>query len=90
MLAEELVQHAHHAGRDAADLAGACRAAQVFCRLHALHADEEYTAAAVVVPGARYRDAAARLLARHAARARESVGDAAAFGLALAEWLGLH
>jgi hypothetical protein len=90
MLAEELVQHAQRRGRGAADLAGACCAARVLCRLHALHADPAYRDAAVVVPGATYRDDAAHLLSRHAARALDNARDAALYGLALAPWLNLQ
>jgi hypothetical protein len=90
MLAEELVQSACRRGGPADDLAAACAAARVFCRLQALHGDEAYVRAAVIAPHAEYGADAARLLARHGPRALETARGAAAYGLALAEWLGLH
>ena len=90
MLAEELVQSACRRGGPADDLAAACAAARVFCRLQALHGDEAYVRAAVIAPHAEYGANAARLLARHGPGALETARGAAAYGLALAQWLGLH
>ena len=66
------------------------RAARVLCRLAALHRDEEYLGAAVIARDADYRGDAGRLLDEHAARAVETPRAAALYGLALAQWLGLH
>ena len=94
MLAEELVQTAlrrHETTADpVGDAASACRAAGVLCRLAALHADAEYVQAAVITPGADYRADGARLLTAHVARALDTTRAAALYGLALAQWLGLH
>ena len=91
MLAEELVQTERRRGF--ASVGGAeagCRAARVLCRLAALHRDEEYLSAAVIAPDADYRGDATRLLDEYAARAVETPRAAALYGLALAQWLGLH
>jgi hypothetical protein len=59
----------------------------VFCRLAALHADEEYRGAAVIAPDADYRNDAARLLVSQAPHATGT--DASVYGLALGEYLDL-
>lgn len=90
MLAEELARTAQRRGRPADDVCAASAAARVLCRLQALHRDEAYVQAAVIAPDADYGGDAARLLSQHAPRALDRARDAAAFGLALAQWLGLH
>ena len=87
MLAEELIQPAR---RDAAggDALIACETARVLCRLAALHADDQYRGAAVVAPDADYRADADRMLSALAERALAGGLDAAAaYGLAVGEWL---
>ena len=84
MLAEELMQAATRmsAGRG---FAIECEAARVFCRLAALHDDEDYRAAAVIAPDANYRADASRMLAALSRRARAE--GAPIYGLALSELL---
>jgi hypothetical protein len=86
MLAEELMQASARvsAGRD---FAIECEAARVFCRLAAVHDDDDYRAAAVIAPGADYRADASRMLAALSPRARTE--DAPIYGLALSELLAL-
>jgi hypothetical protein len=83
MLAEELMQRVRVDSpprfRDA------CDAARVLCRLALLHDDPDYTRAAVVAPGARYRDDAARLLDRAEADALALGAGGAIYGLAALE-----
>jgi len=100
MLAEELVQFARrtlwddeHAAFRAAPHEGAdvfvlnCEAARVLCRLAALHHDDDYRHVAVVAVGADYRTDAERILTAQAASAHaRDLSDAAAYGLALAEF----
>ena len=87
MLAEELMQTAQRQGWEACGVIASCDAARVFCRLASLHGDDEYIAAAVVAPHAAYRADAERILTRQAPRALDDPRDAAAYGLALSEWL---
>jgi hypothetical protein len=67
-----------------------CAAASVLCRLAGLHRDSDYRAAAVVAHDADYRADAERLLSRHETGAFDDRRNAAAFGLALAQWLELQ
>jgi len=86
MLAEELMQASARvsAGHD---FTIECEAARVFCRLAAVHDDDDYRAAAVIAPGADYRADASRMLAALSPRARSE--DAPIYGLALSELLAL-
>ena len=87
MLAEELMQSANRFAWNTSGFGANCAAASVLCRLAALHADEDYCRAAVITVGANYRNDAARVLA---AQASHACGvDAAAYGLALGEYLAL-
>jgi len=62
----------------------------VLCRLAALHADEQYRGAAVMAPDADYRADADRMLSAQAERALAGGLDvAAAYGLAVGEWLAV-
>jgi hypothetical protein len=95
MLAEELVQVAHrrcwqpeHGAFDASFSTNAL-AAQLMCRLAALHLDTDYTASAVVAVHPTYRVDADRLLAWLAPRAAEHGESAAMYGLALLDRLAL-
>jgi hypothetical protein len=90
MLAEELVQTTQRRGEAHDGVESACRAAHVFSRLAALHADEDYRRAAVVAAAADYRRDGERLLVAYAPHALETPRGAARYGLALAHWLGLH
>jgi len=87
MLAEELMQASARvsAGRG---FTIECEAARVFCRLAALHDDDDYRAAAVIAPDADYRADASRMLAALSPRARAE--DAPIYGLALSELLALN
>jgi hypothetical protein len=67
-----------------------CELARVFCRLAALHRDEEYRRTAVLAVNEDYAADAAQALAALASSVRERGVDAAPFGLALAEWLNLQ
>ena len=84
MLAEELMQASARlsAGRG---FAIECEAARVFCRLAAVHDDEDYRAAAVIAPDANYRADASRMLTALSRRARAE--GAPIYGLALSELL---
>ena len=62
----------------------------MFGRLAALHRDEEYRRTAVLAVGEDYAADAARTLAALAPSVRKRGVEAAAFGLALAEWLNLQ
>jgi hypothetical protein len=87
MLAEELMQSSRRFRPTAASVAIQCDAARVFCRLAALHADDDYRRAAVIAEDADYRGDAALMLEALAPRALDA--DAAAYGLALGEFLAL-
>jgi hypothetical protein len=88
MLAEELVAIGGRNVHADAGVSIHCDAARVLCRLAALHDDPDYRRAAVIAPGAEYREDAARILAVQSPRARGgSPSDAAAYGIALAELL---
>jgi uncharacterized protein YyaL (SSP411 family) len=106
MLAEELVQFARRALWDdrrasfrespeaitaSPPFALNCDAVRVLCRLAALHHDDDYRHVAVVAADANYKADAERILSAHAAIAHDrSLADAAAYGLALAEYANLH
>jgi hypothetical protein len=90
MLAEELVQTAQRRRETHDGVESACRAAHVLSRLAALYADEDYRRAAIVAATADYRRDSELLLDAYAPRALETPRDAACYGLALAQWLGLH
>ena len=62
-----------------------CEAARVLCRLAALHDAKEYSAIAVLAPGADYRRDAARTLASLESRYREHGAAGAVYALALSE-----
>lgn len=70
MLAEELVQHTRRAYLQRGDLPFdvSCDAASVLARMASLHNDDDYRAAAVISPAARYEDEAAAILEALAAR----------------------
>jgi hypothetical protein len=96
MLAEELMQPLRaaragtrvglHARGD--ETIAACERARVLCRLAALHADADYRRAAVLAADADYHRDAGAILAAMSPRARAAgVDEAAAYGLALGEWL---
>jgi uncharacterized protein YyaL (SSP411 family) len=87
MLAEELMQTAQRQGWEPCGVIVSCDAARVLCRLASLHGDDDYVAAAVIAPHADYRADAERILTRQAPRALDDPRDAAAYGLALSEWL---
>jgi hypothetical protein len=87
MLAEELIQPFRGANA-VEDVVIACESARVLSRVAALHADPDYRRAAVVAVDADYRREAEPLLALLSPRARAAGLDAAAaYGLALGEWL---
>jgi uncharacterized protein YyaL (SSP411 family) len=104
MLAEELVQFARRTLWDeeraafrttSTEAAEAftlnCEAVRVLCRLAALHHDDDYRHVAVVAVGADYRTDAERILTAQASSAHaRDLTDAAAYGLALAEFTNLQ
>ena len=90
MLAEELMRTTSSDQWAAADVAGACDAARILCRLAALNEDERYHAQAVTARNAGYRAEVERLLERCGARRLDAPRDAATYGLALAQWLNLQ
>ena len=103
MLAEELMQYARRkfwnddtasfsdADSDPSEMVGLnCEAARVLCWLGALHADQQYRAAAVIRSEATYADDAARILNAHHTASEESGAFVGAYGLALIEWLALQ
>ena len=87
MLAEELVQHTRGAylGRPDLPFDASCAAAGVLSRMAALHNDDDYRAAAVISPAARYGDEAAEILERLAASVAGRGQAAAAYALAAGE-----
>jgi hypothetical protein len=95
MLADELMQSVLRTppgepeGRDV-PFALRCELARVFCRLAALHRDEEYRQKAVLAVDEDYAADAALTLAALASSVRERGVEAAPFGLALDEWLNLR
>ena len=89
MLADELMQRVIHSPVEEGDdpFALTCDVARVFCRLAALHHDDEYRRGAVLAVDTDYVQEARRTLDRLEPSVRERGVDAAPFGLALAEWL---
>jgi len=87
MLAEELVQHIRRTPTGAKGLtfAAECEAAAVLARMAALHLNDEYRAAAIIAPDARYGDDAAGILERLAAGATAHGLAGAAYALAAGE-----
>jgi hypothetical protein len=106
MLAEELVQFARRslwddeqasfrespaAVSDSRPFVLNCDAARVLCRLAALHHDDDYRHVAVIAADANYKIDAERILMAHAPGAHgRALTDAAAYGLALAEYTNLQ
>jgi len=96
MLAEELLQAARlqawHGDRGSfgEDFCANATAAQLLCRLAALHRDAEYIASAVVAPNATYAFDAERVLAALAPIARAHLDDVAEYGMALLDWFSLR
>jgi hypothetical protein len=90
MLAEELMHTTSPDQWADADIAGTCDAARILCRLAALNEDDRYRTAAVTARDARYRSDVEHLLGRYGARRFDAPRDAAAYGLALAQWLNLQ
>ena len=74
----------------AASFAANCDAVRVLCRLARLLNHEEYQRAAIVADGADYRGDASRILTAHARAAHAHAGGAAAYALALDDWLSLR
>ncbi len=95
MLADELMQSVLRTspeepnGRDV-PVALTCELTRVWCRLAALHRDEEYRQTAVLPVDEDYAEAARRALTALLPLVRERGVEAAPFGLALAEWLHLQ
>jgi uncharacterized protein YyaL (SSP411 family) len=103
MLAEELMQTARRgrwddrsggffdgeSGTAEKPFAANCHAARVLSRLAALHRDDEYRAAAILVADADYGADAARLLVYLSSAADARGNGAAVLGLALAEYVNL-
>lgn len=88
MLAEELMAVVVRELSPDADLVIQCEAVRVLCRLAALHDDPAYRGASVIAEGADYRADASRTLSALSARAiAGSPADAAAYGLALLDFL---
>jgi hypothetical protein len=87
MLAEELVQHTRreHLARPDISFAASCETAAILARMAALHSDDDYRAAAVISPAARYQDDAAVILERLAADAPARGLAGAAYALAAGE-----
>ncbi|HEY3043039.1 MAG TPA: hypothetical protein VGJ39_03390 [Vicinamibacterales bacterium] len=95
MLADELMQSVLRTPPDEpgdrdVSFALDCELARVFCRLAALHRDEEYRRTAVLAVNEDYGADAAQTLTALASSVHERGVEAAPFGLALAEWLNLQ
>jgi hypothetical protein len=95
MLADELMQSVLRTppddpGDGDVSFALDCELARVFCRLAALHRDEEYRRTAVLAVNEDYGADAAQTLTALASSVHERGVEAAPFGLALAEWLDLQ
>jgi hypothetical protein len=99
MLAEELLQFARHTWRDentclfredrgADSFTANCEAVGFLGALARLHGDDGYRKAAVLAPGAEYREDARRLLSALGARAAgQPLASAARFGCVLSDWV---
>ena len=87
MLAEELVQHTRREflARPDVSFDASCEAAAVLSRMAALHNDDDYRAAAVISPTARYQEDAAGILERLAGDATNRGPAAAVYVLAAGE-----
>jgi hypothetical protein len=95
MLTDELMQSVLRTPPDEPDGGDApvmlnCELARVYCRLAALHRDDEYRRTAVLPVDEDYAEDARRTLTALAPSVREWGVEAAPFGLALAEWLNLQ
>lgn len=101
MLAEELMQFAKRTlwdeqgggffdGLGSKPFALNCEAARVLCRLEALHRDEEYRQVAVLAAASAYAADAGQTLASQTPDLRDRGSAAAAYGIALTEWLHLR
>jgi hypothetical protein len=98
MLAEELLQFARRTWRDAGSslfredggedaFRSNCEAVVFLGALARLHDDDGYRKAAVLVPGAEYRDDARRLLSALSVRAPDQpLASAARYGSVLSDW----
>jgi uncharacterized protein YyaL (SSP411 family) len=96
MLAEELVQVARrrswddHRGAFDASFAVNASAAQLMCRLAALHRDAGYASAAVIASHATYARDVERILSWLEPIARAHGADVAEYGMALLDWFALR
>ena len=95
MLADELMQSVLRTPPEEPDGCDApvmlnCELARVYCRLAALHRDDDYRRTAVLPVDEDYAADAGRTLTALAPSVREWGVEAAPFGLALAEWLNLQ
>jgi hypothetical protein len=91
MLADELMQSVlRQPVADSSPFVVRCDAARVQCRLAALHREPEYRRTAVLPIGTDYAKEAEAALSELAHSVQPRCPEAAPFGLALAEWLGLH
>jgi len=96
MLAEELLQIARRdawdrdAGGFGQNFCANATAAQLLCRLAALHRDADYAASAVVAPDATYALDAERILSALAPIARTHLDDVGEYGMALLDWFSLR
>jgi hypothetical protein len=90
MLADELMQSVLRQPVEGASFISRCDAARVQSRLAALHREPEYRRTAVLPPATDYATEAENALRELARSLEPRSADAARFGLALAEWLGLR
>jgi hypothetical protein len=92
MLADELMQGVLRRGAydPEAPFAARCDAARVFCRLAALHRDEDYRRTAVLAEATDYAAQAGLILCSLEAAAHRRGIEAAPYGIALAQWLELQ
>jgi uncharacterized protein YyaL (SSP411 family) len=86
MLAEELMHLSLPDADAGVDFVLDCEAARVFCRLAALHDNQEYRRAAIVADGAEYWTVAGRILSRLSEGAGSRGVDAAILGLAISDY----
>jgi hypothetical protein len=96
MLAEEMLQIARRqwwngdSGGFGSNFRANATAAQLLCRLAALHRDVEYAASAVIAPDSRYELDATQILAALEPIARSHLDDVAEYGMALLDWFALR
>jgi len=96
MLAEELLRHARRewwsedTAAYAADFRANCTALRLLCRLAALHANAEYSAAVALAPGGSHARDAARMVPLLVSRSAAHPDAAAELGAALLEWFALQ